>query len=84
MYSLPLGEMSNGMELISQTGHEMFQSAASAKSLTREGAQSITKVVDQMNKINHHVTTTTDVIPSLGLRSKEINDIVGFITQIAD
>ncbi|WP_374702737.1 methyl-accepting chemotaxis protein [Bacillus sp. V5-8f] len=79
-----MNKMSDGMESISVSSNQMYVSAENAKSLTEEGAVSITKVVEQMRNINQSVTNTASVIRSLGQRSKEINNIVGVITQIAD
>lgn len=51
--------------------------------MTKYGAASLQKVFEQMNKINDSASNATSVIRSLGEQSKEIQDIVGFITDIS-
>lgn len=77
-------EMESGMESINSTSEEMFKAAESAKTLSENGDEAIKSVVNQMHEINESVSVTTGVIRSLGNRSKEINKIVGFITEIAN
>ncbi|WP_108670312.1 methyl-accepting chemotaxis protein [Peribacillus acanthi] len=77
-------EMESGIESINRTSEEMYKAADSAKVLTEDGDEAIKSVVNQMHEINESVSVTTGVIRSLGNRSKEINEIVGFITEIAN
>jgi methyl-accepting chemotaxis protein len=79
-----MSQMAMGIKQISQNAEDMLQSSETANGLTKEGGDSIQQVVDQMKKINTSVEETTGVILSLGNRSKEIHEVVNFITQIAD
>jgi methyl-accepting chemotaxis protein len=79
-----MSQMATGIKQISQNAEDMLHSSETANGLTKEGGESIQQVVDQMKKINASVEETTGVILSLGNRSKEIHEVVDFITQIAD
>ncbi|MHC0037641.1 methyl-accepting chemotaxis protein [Pseudoneobacillus sp. C159] len=79
-----MGQMAVGIKQISQNAEDMLQSSEGANHLTKEGGESIQQVVDQMKKINTSVEETTGIILSLGNRSKEIHEVVNFITRIAD
>jgi methyl-accepting chemotaxis protein len=79
-----MSQMAMGITQISQNAEDMLQSSETANGLTKDGGESIQQVVDQMKKINASVEDTTGVILSLGNRSKEIHEVVDFITQIAD
>ncbi|MDZ5472263.1 methyl-accepting chemotaxis protein [Bacillus sp. 31A1R] len=77
-------EMASGMDQMTQNSEDMLHSTESANLITKEGAESITNVVNQMTKINESVHSTADTVRELGNQSKEIQNIVGFITQIAE
>ncbi|OLN21266.1 hypothetical protein BTO30_15905 [Domibacillus antri] len=77
-------EMAKGMDQITLNNEEMLQSTETTNSMTKEGAASIHKVLQQMNKITDSASHTAEVIRSLGNRSNEIQNIVGFITEIAE
>lgn len=79
-----MNEMASGMHSITRNSEDMLKSTESANVMTKEGNQSVTNVVNQMVKIHESVESTSKVILSLGNRSKEIQEITGFITQIAE
>ncbi|MFD1735087.1 methyl-accepting chemotaxis protein [Bacillus salitolerans] len=79
-----INEMSQGIEQITMNSESMLDTTEHSNQLTTSGAQSIQKVVGQMTKISQSVKETTDVIVTLGERSKEISDIVNLITNISE
>ncbi|OLN22409.1 hypothetical protein BTO30_09675 [Domibacillus antri] len=76
-------EIAVRMEKMNVSSEDMLHSTESANSMTKDGSAAVQKVFEQMNKINNSALSTTDVIRSLGERSKEIHDIVSFITDIS-
>lgn len=79
-----VAEMSAGIGQIAGSSEEMLHNSETANALTKQGTASIKNVVDQMNSINKSVSDTSIRIKTLGERSKEIGEIVGFITQISE
>lgn len=74
----------DGISTISENSQQMKGLSESSSAYSEEGAKSVADVVNQMNLIHDDFEQMNDMINTLGSRSKEIGDISGMITSIAD
>ena len=79
-----VNEMASRVKVISNHVVEVSNEANRTSVIAKEGNSTIEKVINQMNSINHTVKELEAIIETLGHRSKEIEEIVVMITDIAD
>lgn len=79
-----MSKMSEGLYQITANSEEVKQLSSNASKASREGAEIVNSVVDQINEINSSVQTTASVINSLDKRSEEISRIVEIIKNITE
>ncbi|MFT9485946.1 MAG: methyl-accepting chemotaxis protein [Tepidibacillus sp.] len=82
--STSMEEMAVGIQRIAESSSIVSESSIVAAKEAEEGNQAIQKVVKQMNTISASVEDSAIVVRKLGNRSKEIEQIVGVITGIAE
>jgi methyl-accepting chemotaxis protein len=76
-------EISRGMDQVLHAIESMAQLSASANEDAKFGTQTVSQTIEQMNTIQKTVEETAVVIDSLEGKSKEIDQIVEVMTQIA-
>ncbi|MEG0471047.1 MAG: methyl-accepting chemotaxis protein [Solibacillus sp.] len=79
-----ISEMVTGMDHATSSVQSVFDLAISTKEYTSVGASMMDQTIAQMKNIQDTSDATSQVIQSLGEKSKEISQIVGLITTIAD
>ncbi|WP_138756493.1 methyl-accepting chemotaxis protein [Paenibacillus sinopodophylli] len=78
-----INEMSIGFQQIAASTQNVSAKAAEASEKAISGNASIQTAVVQMNTINDTVVGLSEVIGELGGKSKQINQIVGVITELS-
>ena len=81
--SQTINEMSIGIQQVANNTQSVSSSAIDASEKASEGGQAIQSAVQQMNSINQTFNDLSEVIKGLGVRSKEIGQIIEVITDIA-
>ncbi|MFJ8066355.1 methyl-accepting chemotaxis protein [Psychrobacillus sp. NPDC096426] len=76
-------EMALSIQQIASNAHDLSINANDASLKAIEGNEAIHSTIEQMNSINLTVTQLSQVVNSLGNRSKEIGEIIEVITSIA-
>ncbi|MGN7479788.1 methyl-accepting chemotaxis protein [Solibacillus silvestris] len=82
--STAMNEMSIGIQQIAETSSSVSESAIETTKEASFGNESLQKMIHQMNIINDAVTNSALGVKKLGELSKEIGNIIGVITGIAD
>ncbi len=82
--SSTIKEMSSNIFQIAESSKEMYALSDKAFSASEHGIITVNDVVDQMNDIKSTVSDSEKVIRKLGEHSKEIGNIVAFITSITE
>lgn len=77
-------EMSSAIEQLALNSQQVSSSAFSAADQAEAGEQKLNLAVGQIETISRTVNSTADIIVELGVKSKEIGQIVDLITNIAD
>ncbi|WP_223070456.1 methyl-accepting chemotaxis protein [Paenibacillus caui] len=77
-------DMSEFIAEMAMNGHEVARAAADATEVTKSGTEAAQAAIRQMGTMNDRVQNLADIIGTLGAHSKEINNIVHIITDIAD
>ncbi|WP_395940610.1 methyl-accepting chemotaxis protein [Bacillus sp. HMF5848] len=77
-------EISSGMGKVASTIHSVALLAGNTNEKATSGNQVVTQTIEQMNTTQAQVTDTAKVVNQLGIKSKEIGQIVELITQIAN
>jgi len=78
-----VGGMAGGISAMSEGLDAIARSAVESVEIAREGALAMETAIAQMNIIEKAVSTSTQVVTSLGDRSTEIGRIVGTISAIS-
>ncbi|MCR8658733.1 methyl-accepting chemotaxis protein [Paenibacillus endoradicis] len=78
-----VSEISRGMDQASQLIQNMADYSATVNDNAKFGTETVTKAIDQMSLVNRTVEETAKVIHILEEKSKEIDEVVEVITQIA-
>ncbi len=81
--SQTINEMSVGIQQIANNAQIVSSSAMDASEKASEGGRLLKTAVRQMHTINKTVDGLSKVVGELGERSKEINQIIAVITDIA-
>ena len=81
---LAVGEMSTEVQRIAESSADVSHESQNTTNQALEGDGLIQKAVDQMQSIQTSVRITSELVTTLGERSKEIGQIVGVITGIAE
>jgi methyl-accepting chemotaxis protein len=81
--SQTINEMSIGIQQIANNAQIVSSSAMDASEKASEGNRLLKTAVKQMHTINETVDGLSTVVGELGERSKEINQIIAVITDIA-
>lgn len=81
--SQTINEMSVGIQQIANNAQIVSSSAMDASEKASEGGRLLKTAVRQMHTINQTVDGLSKVVGELGERSKEINQIIAVITDIA-
>jgi methyl-accepting chemotaxis protein len=76
-------QMSAGIQQASASSTEVSRIFENASRVSEVGMSTVEEVVTQMNDINSTVQELSAIINNLGLRSQEIGQIVGLITDIS-
>jgi len=82
--STAMNEMAIGIQQIAETSSFVSESAIETSREANLGNESLQKMIDQMNTINDAVSDSALGVKQLGELSKEIGNIIGVITGIAD
>jgi len=82
--STAMNEMTIGIQQIAETSSSVSESAIETSLEANLGNESLQKMIDQMNTINDAVADSALGVKQLGELSKEIGNIIGVITGIAD
>lgn len=77
------GDISTGMEQAAASIQRVAELAATANDKAGAGHEVVSKAIEQMSLVRQAVGETAEVVRALGEKSKEINQIVGWITEIA-
>jgi len=75
--------MSAGIQQVATNTNLVAGKSAQAAETAKEGGKSVEKAVNQMTKIEQTVNNSSQVVATLGARSKEIGQIVDTISGIA-
>jgi len=76
-------KMSTGIQQVATNTNLAAGKSAQAAETAKEGGKSVEKAVNQMTKIEQTVNNSSQVVATLGARSKEIGQIVDTISGIA-
>jgi len=76
-------QMSAGIQQVATNTNLVAGKSAQAAETAKEGGKSVEKAVNQMTKIEQTVNNSSQVVATLGARSKEIGQIVDTISGIA-
>lgn len=79
-----LEEISSGVNTIASSTSEVSESALRMKSQSEQGGKNVAAVIMQMDEIHKSVSQSVDSIEQLRLRSRQIEEIVTVITEIAN
>ncbi|MBP1907379.1 methyl-accepting chemotaxis protein [Paenibacillus turicensis] len=79
-----LEEISSGVNTIASSTSEVTESALRMKSQSEQGGKNVAAVIMQMDEIHKSVSQSVDSIEQLRLRSRQIEEIVTVITEIAN
>lgn len=77
-------EMSAVIQQVAENAQEVSSSAFSATNEAEAGEEKLNLAVGQIDTISRTVNSTASIIVGLGVKSKEIGQIVDLITSIAD
>lgn len=78
-----LNELSKGIGSIAENAHSVTAQTEQATEEAKEGGQAVDNTVAQMSSIHESVQNSNEITKSLNARSKEVNDILNVITEIA-
>lgn len=78
-----VARISNDIENLAENASLIFDKTLHTAEKTRSGKEIVGKVITQMETIEDSVTTSSELVGSLGQRSKEIGEIVDTISSIA-
>lgn len=78
-----VAEISRGMDQASQLIQNMADYSATVNDNAQYGTETVTQAIAQMNQVHRTVDETAKVIHVLEEKSKEIDEVVEVITQIA-
>lgn len=84
MVSETIQEIASSIQLISTNSHSVSEDSQKMFTRATEGYDGIVKILEQMNHLNNQTLETQKSITALGMKSKEINEIVLVINSIAD
>ncbi|HJV46030.1 MAG TPA: methyl-accepting chemotaxis protein [Bacillota bacterium] len=76
-------EISKGMGQVATSIQSVADATIHANEVTTQGNEVVSQTVNQMEKIQQKTQAAADVVDSLGVKSKEIGQIVTIITEIA-
>jgi methyl-accepting chemotaxis protein len=79
-----LEEISSGVNTIASSTSEVSESALQMKAQSEQGGKNVAAVIMQMDEIHKSVSKSVDSIEQLRLRSRQIEEIVTVITEIAN
>ncbi len=75
--------MADSSRNVAERAQVLFNVARQARRSAQTGRQSVQQAVEGMSRINTNVQTTADTVQTLGERSREIDEIVTIISNIA-
>lgn len=76
-------QVSQGAQEIAEDSATMRESSEQANEASGKGLQSVNQAIEQMQAIEGKVSSTANIVRSLGEKSQEINQILGVINNIA-
>ncbi|MEW4285946.1 methyl-accepting chemotaxis protein [Priestia koreensis] len=79
-----VGRVSTGMNEASQSMKQVSQLIEKGNESAQSGNKIVFETVDKMNHVQEKILSAQEVVNFLGKKSKEIDQIVTFITQISD
>jgi Methyl-accepting chemotaxis protein len=79
-----VSQISSSMEQIKNSVQTVSQASMKAYKRAEDGDSVVKGAVEQMNKIEEKVSTSSNIVNVLGQKSNEIGNIVSLITQIAE
>lgn len=78
-----LNQLSKGIGRIAENAYSVTEQTEQATEEAKEGGQAVDNTVTQMSSIHKSVQNSNEITKSLNARSKEVNDILNVITEIA-
>ncbi|KAB2332155.1 methyl-accepting chemotaxis protein [Cytobacillus depressus] len=81
---LAIEEVATAIQTIAGNSQDVSTSSIEMDEITREGSQSIKRLIEQMDSINQSFADITSAITQLKGRSQSINDFLTIIGSIAD
>lgn len=78
-----VGNMAGSSRKVAERAQSLYSVAFEARQIAHGGRTAVQQTVDGMERINENVRETSTKVQSLGVRSREINDIVETISNIA-
>lgn len=79
-----VNQIAQGVVHIAQSSGDMQRVAKEAAEITKNGSNLISHVVQQMDEINAKTKQATEIILSLDEHSKNISEIITFITSLSE
>ncbi|UGB30547.1 methyl-accepting chemotaxis protein [Metabacillus sp. B2-18] len=79
-----VAEISEGMSQVTKSIQEVVKLTVQTNKSANNGSNVVTQTIAQMKMMQDKVKTTSNVVNSLGEKTKEINEIVYFITELAN
>lgn len=76
-------EISKGMNQVASAIQEVAKLTVQTNESANNGSKVVSQTIEQMTLVKDKVKTTSNVVNSLGEKTKEINEIVYFITELA-
>jgi methyl-accepting chemotaxis protein len=77
------GNMATSSRRVAERAQSLYSVAYEARQIALGGRKAVQQTVEGMERINDNVRATSVKVSSLGVRSREINDIVEAISSIA-
>jgi methyl-accepting chemotaxis protein len=78
-----LGTMATSSREVAQRAQSLSSVASQARQIAQEGRNAVEQTVEGMERIHENVRATAIKVSSLGIRSREINEIVETMSSIA-
>jgi methyl-accepting chemotaxis protein len=77
------GNMATSSRRVAERAQSLYSVAYEARQIALGGRKAVQQTVDGMERLNENVRATSVKVSSLGVRSREINDIVEAMSSIA-
>ncbi len=78
-----VGNMAISSRRVAERAQNLYSIAYEARQIAQGGRSAVQQTIEGMARINENIQATSTKVSSLGVRSREINDIVETISSIA-